>query len=253
MAVGYYVSRNTFISMKGEDKPGWPNDSCYPVKPGAGDLALNSSKGPTRDGRLKPDFVAPGHIIVTSLNTMNPLDSTWVFEDGIHATASATSAAAPAAAGAVALILQMCPYLDAPTIDSLLASMARVDSQTGAVPNNSWGNGKVFLDHIEVKKLEAESPARIKNRFLDILAYPNPFSTRVSIKCPAGNWELGVGSLNIYDIKGKLVHSQLVTPNSQLGWDGHDNRQRKLANGIYVIRLRYNDNLSLEKSVVLIR
>jgi pimeloyl-ACP methyl ester carboxylesterase len=71
-----------------------------------------------------------------------------------------------------------------------------------------------------------------------LTAYPNPFSTSVEIKCSVGNWEWGIVNVKIaiYDVNGKLVYSQLSTPNSQLGWDasGHPN-------GIYIIKVRAGD------------
>jgi hypothetical protein len=76
----------------------------------------------------------------------------------------------------------------------------------------------------------------------NVRVYPNPFSTGIRIKCSMGNWEWGVGSLNIYDIKGKLVHSQLVTPNSQLGWDASNQPA-----GNYMLKVKVGNREQVRK------
>ena len=74
-----------------------------------GGLTAFSSRGPTDDGRLKPDLVAPGHN-----DTLTPLAAivSTSITNGYYGT-QGTSMAAPAVSGAVALLLQrfrnVCP------------------------------------------------------------------------------------------------------------------------------------------------
>ncbi len=111
-----------------------------------GDLWLGSSVGPTFDGRLGVDLSAPGDLLMT---TYNPLSwwATFRFNlvndgGGLYGRAGAVSAAAPIVTGMIALMLEMNPTLDAPSVKTLLHN-ARADLFTGPVPNTRWGYGKL--------------------------------------------------------------------------------------------------------------
>lgn len=76
-------------------------------------VSYTSSKGPTLDGRLKPDLVAPGERI-TSAATGAMRDGVPVFTDGADGAApyveeSGTSMAAPHVSGAIAAFLSVRP------------------------------------------------------------------------------------------------------------------------------------------------
>jgi len=107
---------------------------------GKGDLADFSSRGPTRDGRQKPDVAAPGEYIVSTNGAYVPpvLDGTLPYK-----RMSGTSMAAPMVTGTAALILTAAPTTLQMTLRSYLRESARSDGQTGEVPNNRWGYGKV--------------------------------------------------------------------------------------------------------------
>lgn len=85
-----------------------------------------SSHGPTADGRLKPELVAPDGVS-TSVAGFSPFFG--------------TSAAAPHAAGAAALILSEKPDLTPAQLGSILTSTAV--SLGSPVPNNTYGFGRV--------------------------------------------------------------------------------------------------------------
>ncbi len=90
----------------------WPDD--FPVDPLNGDrlsnnpagMAAFSSRGPTPDGRLKPDLVAPGTNILSVRSSVAPAGSYWGVYDEFYAYAGGTSMATPLAAGAAALVRQ---------------------------------------------------------------------------------------------------------------------------------------------------
>ncbi|MCX4248013.1 S8 family serine peptidase [Paraliomyxa miuraensis] len=93
----------------------------------SGAVAGFSSRGPTADGRIKPDVAAPG------AETVSISYGTFDQYEGIQGT----SAAAPMAAGLVALVLQARPTLDAQAMQDLL----RATSSQAAAPDNELGWG----------------------------------------------------------------------------------------------------------------
>lgn len=94
-------------------------------------LAPFSSRGPTLDGRLKPDTVAPGVAIVSAdANTTSG-----------YFAASGTSMATPFVAGSVALVLDADPALDPVGVKSLVQDTSTDLGVTGADAN--WGHGLV--------------------------------------------------------------------------------------------------------------
>ncbi|MBC8438043.1 MAG: S8 family serine peptidase, partial [Euryarchaeota archaeon] len=113
-------------------------------------MATGSSRGPTDDGRLKPDVSAPGSW-VRSCRSQDASDiagsswsSTWYLEY------SGTSMAAPNAAGASALIREYLmeiaqrPQPQGALVKSLLILGAE-DMGTRNIPNNDEGWGRVNL------------------------------------------------------------------------------------------------------------
>jgi len=99
-----------------------------------GKIAFFSSRGPTRDGRLKPEVVAPGFYVLGP----EAGSSGYIPLPG-------TSMASPVVAGLVALILEENPNLDVNEVRGILSSQALSDGFTGSLPNNIYGYGKAFL------------------------------------------------------------------------------------------------------------
>lgn len=124
-----------------------------------GNIASFSSKGPTADGRTKPDITAPGNRITASISRFDNYYSsggggwsdvvsgvtngtnTWHF-----AQMQGTSMASPMVTGILALWLQAYPHLNPTQAKQLLKDNAWTDSYTGIIPstgNNTWGWGKI--------------------------------------------------------------------------------------------------------------
>jgi serine protease AprX len=156
-----YVNGATHIGTYGE---GWPDS--YPVPPLADDrladnpqgLAAFSSRGPTSDGRIKPDVVAPGTAILSTRSRADGVGNGWgpsadpafFFEGG-------TSMATPLVAGCAAVVRQ---YLQqqqniarpsAALVKALLINAAQdlvgqyAPSELGGLPNNAEGFGRIDL------------------------------------------------------------------------------------------------------------
>lgn len=111
-------------------------------------LAENSSRGPTRDGRIKPDITAPGHHILSSgvLTLISTYITTQPYKvslDGFHVTGGGTSASSPVVAGIAALYLQQNPTANWADIKNAIISCSQQDTNVwGPLPNNAWGYGK---------------------------------------------------------------------------------------------------------------
>ena len=91
------------------------------------ELDPSSSRGPTPDGRTKPDVVAPGAGVVVATGT------------GSYARPSGTSMAAPLVAGACALLLQVHPEWGPREVAEALRRTARDLGEAGADTAYGWG------------------------------------------------------------------------------------------------------------------
>ena len=158
----------------------WPSD--YPVAPFRNDPIANdpnevvpfSSRGPTRDGRFKPDIIAPGTFILSTRSTMIAQNNTaWApFPlSRMYFYMGGTSMATPLTAGAVGLVreyLRKKRHVTRPSAAllkaALIAGAIRLTgySSKGTLVDQQQGYGRVNLDGI----LAPAQPAAAK--FIDI-------------------------------------------------------------------------------------
>jgi hypothetical protein len=107
-----------------------------------GDLVVFSSRGPSADGRPKPELTAPGENVISTL-------SQWAVPErstrtGLHQLLSGTSMSAPVVTGAAALYFQQNPNATYAEVLAALTAQARADEMT-SLPNSDWGFGKLDL------------------------------------------------------------------------------------------------------------
>ena len=155
------------------------------VGEGGFSLAPSSSRGPTADGRIKPDIGGPGtRIISARTNTING-----------YVTQSGTSMAAPFVAGTIALMLDANPNLTPNQIKSILTSTAQ-----------DWaGNGK-DIDY-GYGRLDAYKAIKRAGKFSgNNIELPNHMyaSEDLPRKGSADDWEFTVTNKN-YPISITLV------------------------------------------------
>ncbi len=110
-------------------------------------IAPFSNVGPRRDGVLKPEISAPGFgVATTHSSAAGSLAGTgWDADDGVHEITAGTSFSAPHVAGAALLFLQSSPGASPSKVKLAFEANARADAYTGAVPNNTWGYGKLDI------------------------------------------------------------------------------------------------------------
>ncbi|MCS7133260.1 MAG: S8 family peptidase [Candidatus Caldarchaeum sp.] len=146
LTVGAYTTKNRW-TVGGQ---------VWSVSGEVGQLEFYSGRGPTIDGRTKPDITAPGGIIVGARSKDASVQS---FSPGSqYAVSRGTSMAAPHAAGVVALLLQLAPNLTVEQVISVMRKNARSDVSTGTIPpegSNLWGWGKLngvvaYVSEVEV-------------------------------------------------------------------------------------------------------
>lgn len=114
----------------------------------AGDLSPNSSSGPTRDLRQKPDVASTGDVTLsagrlgtlTSLISNNPGNVAF---SGMHYVNGGTSMASPVVAAAAALLFERCPNATYAEVHDLITGHTMADEFTGELPGLRFGHGKL--------------------------------------------------------------------------------------------------------------
>ena len=184
ITVGSYTTKGTWLSIDG-------NEYCLcspptiPV-PTVGEISSFSSRGPTRDGRQKPDITAPGELIASTLSADHAEIEPFIVPSNRHSIKQGTSMATPHVAGAVALLLGENPTLDAAEIKALLQGHAVLDGFTSGACDNAWGCGKLNIANISLGQVGA--PA---------LTAPADGAT-LAIGRPLFDWEPSTGDVADY-------------------------------------------------------
>ena len=169
-------------------------DSVMAVGAVAGDstIASFSSRGPTEDGRIKPDFVAMGHgtlVIDTNPNS----GSNYHFGSG-------TSYAGPLLAGAAALLLQIEPDL----LPMELATLMKENASRSAAPDTAYGWGLVDLSRITWQHFA--NPVQLAVD--EIRVFANPFNSRLVFLLDIDDETLSSVRIEMYDLLGRIVYSK---------------------------------------------
>ncbi len=194
----------------------------------AGVIVGSSSRGPTADGRIKPDFCALGESVFLAY---------WI---GGYGISQGTSFAAPLMAGGIALLLEGHPdWTLAEILNALKGSASH-----NFLPNNTYGWG--VPDFTAAFYRQAGWPSGDR---LFILIAPHPAIDSVVFYLRAAG--RGEGELSIHDVSGALVNSIQVEADSsglaRLVWDGYNASHRRVASGIYISNFSMRGENALEK------
>ena len=243
ISVGALAARSSYLNIKGN----WINDSAYVVPPLA---APFSSKGPTVDGRIKPDISAPGYDVPSSIN--NKQLASWMLDKCLLTTVfqndtqywvafNGTSMAAPHVTGIVALMLQVDPDLDAATVAEYLKSTADADQSTGQVPNNKYGYGRVNAYSAVIRTL-MNSGINVPSIGVKDL-YPNPASDKITLPIDPSQLQ----SFVMLNELGQIVMNQQQFEQNFINGYLHLNH---LTSGIYLINIQTEGSFKTFKLVV---
>ena len=241
VTVGNYVNRTTWENVNNV----WVTDPSIT----AGDIMWNSSVGPTRDGRLKPEITAPGaNTLSCGEISMLPAviagapDAVGV--GGYHVVGGGTSASSPVVAGCVALWLQQFPTATWSDVKTAVTTCTIEDSFTGfALPDNKWGYGKV--DAFGMMTSCALSVGDSYDEINPISVFPNPVDNgqTVTLNFPQVAKDAQVQIFNVF---GQLVSSVILA-------NGVSSATLTTGNwspGAYMIVLHSGSSVSRAKMIV---
>lgn len=198
-------------------------------------LASFSSVGPTADGRIKPDVVAPG--VSVSL----PLLGTA----GLYTSASGTSFATPLVSGLCALLLEAHPDWTPPDVMAALRSTALDLGIAGADTLYGYGlpDGLLAAGVAGVSEESAALPAV----FSLGTPRPNPFNPSVTI--PLTLAAAARVTAVVYDVTGRgvalLADGPFAAGGHALVWDAGES-----ASGVYFLRVRSGGRTAARKLVL---
>ena len=231
------------VTAAGNEKGGeWnhiiaPADADSVIAVGAvdkdGEIATFSSRGPSYDGRIKPELCALGV-------------KTYCARPGSkypYGNVSGTSLATPLVAGAAAVLLSAHPdWTPMMVREALMGTASR-----WLIPDNDYGWGIVdvwaainygnFTTSVKDENF-------IPNEFSIVKAYPNPFNPEINFKVNVGR--TGAISLSILNLLGQpvaQVHSgKVLSGIHSLKWTPVN-----IPAGIYFVKLDYGAGTEIKK------
>jgi serine protease AprX len=220
-----------------------PADGSYVLAAGALDDQNNitdfSSRGPTYDGRIKPDLSALGERVYTT------------YPDGSFGYNSGTSFSAPLIAGIAALILQYRPTLN---LLQLLDIMKSSGDQS-QYPNNTRGWGKI--DALKALTLASGSPYEKPTRINLPPPQPNPYcSGNGVIFFQVDLSEASQVNIDIYNILGQRIKNITyhgTATHNLIPWNVRNYNGLPVSAGIYIYRIYTRDWEGFGKLTVLTR
>lgn len=203
----------------------------------AGGVIPFSSRGPTADGRTKPDIMALG----SGVRTTSGVENNYI-------TLSGTSFSCPLATGAAALLLEASPQSTAADIRMALRTTANNSPIFGGTPDDNQGWGIINAQSaLEFLLNDGELPSAGPS--LEIInAYPNPFNETVNIQynLPAEG-RLVVRVFNVLGERLATIYDRPEIPGVRtISWTPENTAQ-----GIYLIAISANGETVGRKVVYL--
>ena len=207
-----------------------------------GEWAAYSSIGPTMDGRIKPDVLAPGSNIISSYSSFyleNHPDASDIGWDVKHFdfngrtyawnSNSGTSMSSPAVAGAIALWLQAKPDLTMEDVLDVFSHTCREYDQSLAYPNNYYGYGEIdvyrgLLYLLGIDKITDVSSTQSLSR----IGYSDG---RLTIDC--GTSLSSNARVRLFSLTGRQVYEARIPAGQQT----YGLVLPRLAEGVYAVQI----------------
>lgn len=216
-----------------------------------GQVSNFSSKGPTVDGRRKPDISSTGGNVMSSINsfdiTETPSSTSVDFEGKTYyfKSYSGTSMSGPMVSGIVALMLEAYPNLSAIDAKAILKLTARLDQFTGQIDPGlgdlQWGWGKAnALAAVKAVEMFASLPTIQLQENL-ILLFPNPAVSELNIQLT--NNEI-IQAIEVFDLNGKTIFTQSNFMGNTAKIDVRD-----LISGTYLVKVSTQNLFTIKKFV----
>ncbi len=189
-------------------------------------LALFSSKGPTLCSYLKPEIVAPGQAVTSSISSftnsyLTTITTSFEGKDYPFSAISGTSMSCPMVTGSVALMLEANPSLSPAEIKEIITQTADTNVNSGQCPNDSWGYG--YINTLKaVQKAEAKVSLSSPTSLQTIAVYPVPTQNILYLK----NFQIK-GKVKVSDMMSRTIMETQIT-NSQIDVSN-------LKSGVYIL------------------
>ena len=237
ITVGAMHHRTTFTNILGNQNTDATLGSVE------GHLASFSSCGPTLDGRRKPDVVAPGHNVLSCLNsfyrynhndqaTYDAVTPKTAYTSKAYGqtygvwTMSGTSMSSPVAAGVVALWLQAKPDL---TPEDILGVIERTSRQpepdfsgTDKNPYYGWGEIDAYAGLLDILGIPSAIPELSRHQ-------PAGVTFRLNGRTLVIDGAADGTPLTVYDLSGRPVFHTVTTGSTVL--------LPPLSAGVYAVQL----------------
>lgn len=219
-----------------------------------------SSRGPSADGRIKPDVLAPGSVLTSSVNSYviksgsdmaqasgYTFYQTESFKDEKHAYGrmQGTSMAAPFMAGVIALWMENARFLTPEMAKDIIMKTSTSDSYTGTTPNNNAGYGKVNALAGMLKSLTYSSVEEIEASSAKLICYPNPVVDQLKVFFPKQDKNV---TISVWNSNGQLLKQQQLRTVTNLQEESID--MSNLADGFYLIQVvgdKTNETFKIQK------
>ena len=235
IAVGASSYRAGFINYKGEYKT-WDNGNN-------GCIAPYSSLGPTFDGRIKPEVVAPGTNVISSYSSYYIEARPDAFDTQSDVTRydyngrtyswnanTGTSMSSPVVGGIIALWLEANPNLSPDDIRDIFAVTCKHTDDTMQYPNNVWGHGEINaylgLCHI----LGIDGIEGVENEATSYILIPCENGFKIKFSNPLTDDVI----TDVFGTDASLQHSCIASA-------GITEHTISVKPGVYVVRVKFHD------------